>query len=97
MDKQSGSGGNSSEAEEVEMELNLEGLNDCNCCVCKSLMQDVGNKLMECHTCQNLYHQECHSPPVSNEEADDPRLVWNCSECSKTMVSSVAVKFNRQG
>ena len=88
LDKHSGgSGGNSSEAEEVEMDLNLEGLNDCNCCVCKSLMQDVGNKLMECDTCQNLYHQECHSPPVSNEEADDPRLVWNCSECSKTMVS----------
>jgi integrator complex subunit 12 len=85
----SGSGGNSSEdAEEMDLDdITLEGLNDCTCCVCKSFNQENGNKLMECQTCQNLYHQECHFPVVSNEEANDPRLVWNCSECSRKNVS----------
>ena len=70
-----------------EGDLDLEGLNDLNCCVCKNWTQGNGNKLMECHTCQNLYHQECHKPPISNDEASDPRLVWNCSQCkAKTMV-----------
>ena len=45
---------------------------------------------MECHTCQNLYHQECHKPAISNQEADDPRLVWNCSNCSGPKVPKVA-------
>ena len=44
--------------------------------------QESGNKLMECSSCQNLYHQECHNPPVSNEKASDPRLIWNCDKCS---------------
>ena len=56
--------------------------NDCSCCVCKNFTQESGNKLMECSSCQNLYHQECHVPPVSNEKASDPRLIWNCDKCS---------------
>ena len=82
----------SSEAEEmamgVELDMNLEGLGDCTCCICKSFNQESGNKLMECHTCQNLFHQGCHDPPVSNEEANDPRLVWNCSECLRKQVGN---------
>merc|ERR1719350_1458558 len=39
---------------------------------------------MECNTCQNLYHQGCHVPPVSNDEAKDPRLIWNCMKCTRT-------------
>lgn len=77
--------GSSSSAEDLDVDLNLEGLNDCTCYICKSFNQENGNKLMECHTCQNLYHQECHIPMVSDEEAADPRLVWNCSDCSKTI------------
>ena len=71
-----------------ELDMNLEGLGDCTCCMCKSFNQEIGNKLMECHTCQNLFHQGCHDPPVSNEEANDPRLVWNCSECLRKQVGS---------
>jgi len=56
---------------------------DCICCVCKSFSQESGNKLMECCSCQSLFHQECHSPPVPNREAGDPRLIWTCSKCSK--------------
>ena len=71
-----------------ELDMNLEGLGDCTCCMCKSFNQEIGNKLMECHTCQNLFHQGCHEPPVSNDEANDPRLVWNCSECLRKQVGS---------
>ncbi len=60
---------------------------DYTCCVCRSITQANGNKLMECHTCQDMYHQECHQPAVTNEEANDPRLVWNCSRCSIKVVS----------
>ena len=70
----------------VELDMNLEGLGDCTCCMCKSFNQEIGNKLMECHTCQNLFHQGCHNPPVSNDEANDPRLVWNCAECLRKQV-----------
>merc|ERR1719266_1391854 len=79
------SGGNSSAEEfgdHLEMDLEL----DCTCCVCKSFSQESGNKLMECSSCQNLYHQECHNPPVSNHEASDPRLIWNCVKCIKKSV-----------
>ena len=83
----------SSEAEEmamgVELDMNLEGLGDCTCCMCKSFNQEIGNKLMECHTCQNLFHQGCHDPPVSNDEANDPRLVWNCAECLRKQVGTI--------
>jgi len=65
-----------------DIEMNLEDQFDCSCCVCKTFTQESGNKLMECSSCQNLYHQECHNPPVSNEKASDPRLIWNCDKCS---------------
>ena len=83
------SGGNSS-ADELDLDVDLEGLNDLCCSICKTLNQGNGNKLMECHTCQNLYHQECHKPAISNQEAGDPRLVWNCSNCSGPPVTKVA-------
>jgi len=70
-----------SEVEFGDLEMNLEF--DCSCCVCKTFTQESGNKLMECSSCQNLYHQECHNPPVSNHEASDPRLIWNCVKCTK--------------
>jgi len=88
-----------------DLEMNLEDQFDCSCCVCKSFSQESGNKLMECNSCQNLYHQECHIPPVSNEEASDPRLIWNCSKCSnkgkslagsKPPSSSSSVKDDRK-
>lgn len=82
------SGGNSS-AGELDLDVDLEGLNDLICQICKTLNQGNGNKLVECHTCQNLYHQECHQPVISNQEAGDPRLVWNCSNCSGPPIPKV--------
>merc|ERR550534_1336956 len=72
-------GSESSQGEFGDLQMNIEL--DCTCIVCKSFNQDINNKLMECSSCQNLYHQECHSPPVSNGEASDPRLIWNCTRC----------------
>ena len=66
-----------------------QGLTDCTCCICKSFNQENGNKLMECHTCQNLYHQECHEPVITDQEVADPRLIWNCSKCVKPIAQSV--------
>lgn len=44
-----------------------------------------GNQLVECQECHGLYHQECHQPNISDAEVNDPRSVFFCSECSKTI------------
>lgn len=75
-----GESGASSPGEFNDLQMNIEL--DCTCIVCKSFNQESNNKLMECSACQNLYHQECHEPPVSNSEASDPRLIWHCSRCN---------------
>jgi len=80
-DNENSNSASSDNMEYGDLEMNLEF--DCSCCVCKSIVQESGNSLMECNTCQNLYHQVCHNPPVSNEEAKDPRLIWNCMKCTK--------------
>lgn len=35
------------------------------------------NQLMECNSCQNLYHQDCHNPPIKVVA----RSHWECSDC----------------
>merc|ERR1719450_685693 len=64
-DNENSNSASSDNMEYGDLEMNLEF--DCSCCVCKSIVQESGNSLMECNTCQNLYHQVCHNPPVSNE------------------------------
>lgn len=44
-----------------------------------------GNKLIECAECHSSYHQECHTPPISDQDAADPRLIWYCVQCMRTM------------
>ena len=75
----SDAGASDADYDDMQLEMNLEF--DCSCFVCKTFTQHSDNKLMECSSCQNLYHQECHNPPVSNEKASDPRLIWNCDKC----------------
>ena len=36
--------------------------------------------------------QDCHSPAVSNQEASDPRLIWNCQHCSRSDKAGVDSK-----
>lgn len=58
---------------------------DLACVVCKSIEHRPGNVLVECQECHSLYHQECHKPPATSQEISDPRTIWYCSKCSKTM------------
>jgi len=76
-----------------DLEMNLEF--DCSCCVCNSFVSESGNSLMECATCQNLYHQMCHNPPVTNDEAKDPRLIWNCMKCTKNKEAETGSEKSR--
>lgn len=61
------------------------------CVVCKSLSQFSQNQLVECQECHGLYHQECHKPAIT-ENINDPRLVWYCSKCSKSLSKKIATK-----
>lgn len=54
----------------------------------------VGNQLVECQECHNLYHQDCHKTPVTDKEVNDPRLVWYCARCTRQMKRMVR-KLNR--
>lgn len=45
----------------------------------------MGNQLVECQECHNLYHQDCHKPQVTDKDVNDPRLVWYCARCTRQM------------
>lgn len=32
-----------------------------------------------------MYHQECHKPPITKKDMSDPRLVWYCCKCNKSV------------
>lgn len=55
------------------------------CIVCKQLDFSPGNQPVECSECHNLYHQECHKPPITDRDVSDPRNVWYCAKCTKNM------------
>lgn len=56
---------------------------DLNCCVCGEIVITATNRLIECSKCGALYHQECHKPPITNEEAaEDQENLWQCDTCS---------------
>ncbi|CAG2165090.1 unnamed protein product [Oppiella nova] len=61
------------------------------CVHCKQIDIAPGNQLVECQECHNLYHQECHKPPLLDLDVSDPRFVWYCAKCQKTM-KKIAVK-----
>lgn len=44
------------------------------------------NQLLECCKCHALYHQECHTPPVAQEDLDTS--LWTCSNCKSLKDSS---------
>ncbi|EFX79629.1 hypothetical protein DAPPUDRAFT_52309 [Daphnia pulex] len=58
---------------------------DLHCVICTGLDVTSGNQLVECQECHGLYHQECHQPNISDAEVNDPRSVFFCSDCSKSM------------
>ncbi|XP_046747600.1 integrator complex subunit 12 [Diprion similis] len=61
---------------------------DLTCVICKGMDVGARNRLVECVECHSLYHQECHTPHILDTQIDDPRLVWYCSNCSKSQQAS---------
>ncbi|KAJ3614453.1 hypothetical protein NHX12_018025 [Muraenolepis orangiensis] len=66
-------------ADDFAMEMGLA------CVVCRQMTVTMGNQLVECQECHNLYHQDCHKPQVTDKEANDPRLIWYCARCTRQM------------
>ncbi|XP_011707701.1 PREDICTED: integrator complex subunit 12 isoform X2 [Wasmannia auropunctata] len=61
---------------------------DLTCVICKGMDVGARNRLVECHECHSLYHQECHVPHILDSQIDSvPKQVWYCSNCSKSQVS----------
>ncbi|XP_017131731.1 integrator complex subunit 12 [Drosophila elegans] len=62
---------------------------DLNCCVCGEMVFTATNRLIECSKCGAMYHQECHKPPITKEEAaDDQEQTWQCDTCCNKPTSS---------
>ena len=65
------------------------GTNETNgnaCYVCKNSEINFNNdSLMKCHDCTTHCHRECHKPSISKSEYEDPRFIWYCSKCNKTV------------
>uniref|UniRef100_T1JLY1 Integrator complex subunit 12 n=1 Tax=Strigamia maritima TaxID=126957 RepID=T1JLY1_STRMM len=79
-----------SDAEDFVMGLGLA------CVVCRSIDVTSGNQLVECQECHNLYHQECQKPPITDQDVNDPRLVWYCTKCAKT-IKKLTTKTQKSG
>ncbi|XP_063231727.1 integrator complex subunit 12-like [Bacillus rossius redtenbacheri] len=73
--------------EVVDLEDDEFGLgileDDLTCVVCHGMGVTARNQLVECVECHALYHQECHSPPVT--DMNDARSVWYCAGCAKAV------------
>ncbi|PAA63968.1 hypothetical protein BOX15_Mlig025927g2, partial [Macrostomum lignano] len=51
-----------------------------HCCVkCRSSR----GQLVDCFDCKDMYHLDCHNPPVSESEVSDQRSVWYCLRCRR--------------
>ncbi|XP_061395711.1 integrator complex subunit 12 [Musca vetustissima] len=84
-----GAGGGGMLSTTAEDEANLKEFGDLNCCVCGEMMFTATNRLIECSRCGALYHQECHKPPITDEEAsEDQGHNWVCDNCATKPTSS---------
>jgi len=77
-------------ATDIALEMGLA------CVVCRSFDVASGNTLVECQDCHSLYHQECHKPMITDQDVNDPRLVWYCAKCTKNM-RKMASKNQKSG
>lgn len=55
------------------------------CNKCMVLTEEKDNRLVECHECHLRYHQRCHKPPVSTADIRDPRWLWYCAKCRRSI------------
>ncbi|CAH1407384.1 unnamed protein product [Nezara viridula] len=58
---------------------------DVTCSVCREGVYTQWNQIMDCAECHAVYHQQCHNPPVPDSDVSDPRVVWYCRNCTKTL------------
>ncbi|XP_067630623.1 integrator complex subunit 12 [Eurosta solidaginis] len=72
--------------------VNLKEFGDLNCAVCGEMVFTATNRLIECSACGTLYHQECHKPAITDEEASEGQAHnWQCDNClSKPSTSKAA-------
>ncbi|XP_065157583.1 integrator complex subunit 12-like [Atheta coriaria] len=63
-----------------ELELDLLLKEDLACVICQGMDVGARNRLLECSDCHALYHQECHQPSVTQQEADN---AWVCASCKE--------------
>ena len=90
--KQDHNGDDDSESTDIEEENSESGeggfspLNmGISCIVCKNSNTSKSNQLVECQECHSLYHQNCHRPPITEHNINDPRVVWYCVKCAKSL------------
>lgn len=75
----------------TEDETNLKEFGDLNCCVCGEIRFTAANRLIECSKCGALYHQECHKPPISDEEATEEQgHNWLCDNCTSKPLAKLS-------
>lgn len=39
-----------------------------------------------------MYHQKCHKPQITNDEIQDPRMLWYCVKCAKNVKKLVSLE-----
>ncbi|XP_075149011.1 integrator complex subunit 12 [Haematobia irritans] len=83
-----GGGGGGAMLSTAEDEANLKEFGDLNCYVCGEMMFTATNRLIECSRCGALYHQDCHKPPITDEEASEDQ--WQCDNCATKPTTSKA-------
>ncbi|ENN76420.1 integrator complex subunit 12 isoform X2 [Dendroctonus ponderosae] len=76
-----------------DLELDLFK-DDLSCVVCNKMDVGVRNRLLECSDCHALYHQECHKPPVSEEDVVSSWVCSNCKSISAKKAKTVEKEHN---
>eukprot|EP00057_Strongylocentrotus_purpuratus_P018339 XP_011672813.1 PREDICTED: integrator complex subunit 12 [Strongylocentrotus purpuratus] len=52
----------------------------------------AGRSIDEMRAGSELVSSKCHTPPVTDTDPNDPRLVWYCAQCKRNMKKMVAKK-----
>lgn len=68
----------------------LKDLEDLVCVVCRRIDLSAKNQLIECTKCNALYHQECHTPKISDSElSNGQESSWCCNACKPTKLKTI--------
>lgn len=66
--------------------LAFQEFGDLACVICGVMVVKAGNRLIECAECHSLYHQECHKPHISDDDANEQEYSWCCSDCKNKLM-----------